>query len=251
MNRQEAKEILLLFRPGTADAQDPEMAQALTLAQQDPELGQWFQEHQAFQTAMQTRFRQIEVPATGKLALLSALQTESHQERKIVRPPFWRLPVWQWAAAAVVMLGLTLLLFWPGSRRPDHFADYQQMMVSKALRGYTMDWATSDMTQLRRQLAEAKAPAGYRLPPGVAGLQLTGGARLTWRTHPVSLVCFKRRDQRDVWLFVMKRSDVRDPPPVTPRLQRVDRLMTASWSQGDVTYVLAGPPEPGFPKEYF
>ena len=38
MNRDEAKIILLLYRPGTADAGDPEVAEALTLAKNDPEL---------------------------------------------------------------------------------------------------------------------------------------------------------------------------------------------------------------------
>ena len=32
MNRDEAKTILLLYRPGTADADDPEFAAALALA---------------------------------------------------------------------------------------------------------------------------------------------------------------------------------------------------------------------------
>ncbi len=40
MNRDEAKTILLRYRPGTADADDPEIATALALARQDPELTQ-------------------------------------------------------------------------------------------------------------------------------------------------------------------------------------------------------------------
>ena len=35
MNRDEAKTILLLYRPGTADAGDPEISAALALAKQD------------------------------------------------------------------------------------------------------------------------------------------------------------------------------------------------------------------------
>ena len=34
MNRDEAKNILLLYRPGTADAEDPQIAEALALAEQ-------------------------------------------------------------------------------------------------------------------------------------------------------------------------------------------------------------------------
>jgi hypothetical protein len=63
VNSAEAKAVLLLYRPGAADAADPPMTEALELARQDPELGRWFEEHRAFQKAMRAKFRQIEVPA--------------------------------------------------------------------------------------------------------------------------------------------------------------------------------------------
>ena len=70
MNSSEAKEVLLLYRPGTADAADPQIAEALELARRDPELGRWFEQHRAFQKAMRAKFRQIEVPAHLKTSLL-------------------------------------------------------------------------------------------------------------------------------------------------------------------------------------
>ena len=38
MNHDEARQILLLYRPGTADAEDPQIAEALALAKREPEL---------------------------------------------------------------------------------------------------------------------------------------------------------------------------------------------------------------------
>jgi len=49
MNHNEAKDILLLYRPGTADVADPQIAEALALAQRDAELARWFGEHCARQ----------------------------------------------------------------------------------------------------------------------------------------------------------------------------------------------------------
>jgi hypothetical protein len=85
---------------------------------------------------------------------------------------------------------------------------------------------------------------------GLERLQLTGGGRLTWRSNPVAMVCFDRGDKQMLFLFVMKRSAVKDPPPETPQLARVNQMVTASWSRGDNTYVLAGPEEADFLKKY-
>ena len=42
----------------------------------------------------------------------------------------------------------------------------------------------------------------------------------------------------------MKRSGVKDPPPETQRLGRVHRMVTASWTRGEDTYVLPDPKKP-------
>jgi len=53
-----------------------------------------------------------------------------------------------------------------------------------------------------------------------------------------------------LFLFVMKRSAVKDPPPKTPQLAKVRQMLVASWTLGDNTYVLAGPEEADFLKKY-
>ena len=70
MNSAEAREVLLLYRPGTADAADPQIAEALELMARDAELKRWFEQHRAFQKVMRAKFRQIEVPAGLKASLL-------------------------------------------------------------------------------------------------------------------------------------------------------------------------------------
>jgi len=246
VNRSEAKQVLLLYRPATADAADPQTAEALALARQDAELGRWFEQHRAFQKAMRAKFRQIEVPAHLRTSLLIRVAAPPQ-----VLPPrtWWRRPVWLSAALAVLLL-LGLAGLWLKPRVPDRFANYQARMVSQALREYRMDLVTQDMQQLRQFMAARGSPADYRLTQGLERLQLTGGGLLTWRSHPVSMVCFDRGDKQMLFLFVMKRSAVKDPPPETPQLARVRDMATASWSRGDNTYVLAGPKEADFAGKY-
>ena len=71
MNLNEAKTVLLLYRPGTADAEDPQVAEALALAKQSPELARWLAEHTARQASLRGQFRRIPVPAGLKEQILA------------------------------------------------------------------------------------------------------------------------------------------------------------------------------------
>jgi hypothetical protein len=238
MTALEARQILALYRPGTADARDLEVVEALALAQRDPALRQWLDQHCAVQQALRRKFRELPVSAVVKQTILA--------RRKIVQPPaWWRRPAWRAAAAGVMLLaGATAL--WLRPRPPDRFADFRARMVRTALREYRMDIVTNDMTQVRRFLAERQAPSDYELTPALEQLSLTGGGLLRWQNHPVSMVCFDRGDQQMLFLFVLHRGAVKDPPPARPRETQVNKLKTASWTQGDKTYVLAGPEDTDF-----
>jgi len=245
LNREEAKQILLLYRPGSPDAQDPLVIEAIQLADQDPELAQWFEQQQAFQAALQSKFRQIEVPTHLKSALLA--------RGKIVRPvTFWQQPAWMAAAAILLVLfGLAYVLLRP--QVPDRFANYRETMVNAAVRTYGMDVETNDLNQLRQFAAQKGAPADYQLTQGLERLQVKGGGLLRWRGNPVSMVCFDRGGNRMLFLFVLKRAALKDPPPAAgsdPELAQVDGLFTASWTSGADAYVLAGSDEPQFAEKY-
>lgn len=245
MTAAEAREILLLYRPGTSDGEDPQIIEAMDLARRDPELSKWFAQQQAFQIAMKARFREIPAPEHLKLALLA--------RQKVVHPPvFWRRPVWVAAAAIfAVLLGLAAFVTRPSV--PNRFGHYRETMVNAAVRMYGMDLQTNDMMQLRRFVGSHGAPDDYQLTGGLAQLQLKGGGLQRWRGNPVSMVCFDRGGGTMLFLFVMKQSAVKDPPPQSPQkavVAQVDGLMTASWSKGGDTYVLAGPGEPSFPEKY-
>ncbi len=242
MTTAQAKQVLVLYRPGGKDADDPDVAAALQQVNQDPELKAWFNDHCAFQAAVRGKFRQIEVPDT----LRSRLLAESH----IVRPPiWWRQPAWIAAAAAVVLLA-ALAGLWSRSQTSDGFADFRARMIRTALRQYRMDIVTNDLQEVRQFMANRGAPADYVIPAKLAALPLTGGGLLQWRNHPVSMVCFDRGDHQMLYLFVLDRSAVRDAPPVAPAVSRVSRLVTASWTRGGRAYLLAGPEEPNFAAKY-
>jgi len=243
MTLAEARKILMLYRPGTSDADDPEMVEALRLARENGELRAWFEQHRACQTVMRRKLREMDVPVELRDRLLAAGKT--------IRPTFRRRRAsWLAAAAAVaVLLAVAALMMRP--RVPDGFADYRSRMVRTVLREYRMDIATNDMSEVRRFLAAQGAPSDYVVPAGLAGLKLTGAGALRWRSNPVAMVCFDRGTNEMVFLFVMDRTAVRDSPPAIPQVARVNKLTTASWTRDGRTYVLAGQEEADFPRKYF
>lgn len=243
MTRAEARQVLLLHRPGVDDERDPEFQEALAWVQQDPGLRAWFEEHTACQRALRQRFRAVEPPPE--------LQARLRALTPARRRPFISWPLAGWAAAAALLvLGLWLSGVFRPRPVPDQFADFRARMVSTVLREYHMDIVTNGMGSVRAFLANRGAPADYVLPPGVERLALTGGGVLRWRGHPVSMVCFDRGDKEMLFLFVLERSALPDAPPGTPQLARVNKLLTASWTQDNRSYVLAGPEDAEFLRKY-
>jgi hypothetical protein len=236
VNKQRAKEILLLYRPGTADAQEPECADALECARQDPDLQRWFEERCAVHEAIRARFKQIAVPEGLKEQILS--------ERRVHTTPMWRRPVVLAAAAAIVLL-LGLAPLWLRPRAEDTFANYMIRMAGIALRGYDMAVVTNDLQQIHSYLAQRQAPADYVLPAGLGKVAATGCAIEKWQGAKVSMICFHTGKplppgaKSDLWLFVIDRALVKGAPAAgPPQFAKVNKLITATWAQGGKLYLL-------------
>lgn len=239
MNRDDAKKILLLYRPGTADAADPQIADALALAKSDAELARWFDDHCARQNLLRAKFRQIPVPAGLKEQIIS----EQAARKKIV---IWRRNLVFTAAAAAVVAALILVAFWfrpPASE--NTLAIFRNRMAGVALRGYAMDLTTNNAAQIRAYLKQHNAPANYVLPGSLQKVALTGCAVESWQGKRVSMICFRTGKQlppggqSDLWLFVVDRASIKNPPPAgPPQLARANQLITASWIQGGQLYLL-------------
>jgi hypothetical protein len=244
VNAHEAKTILMLYRPGTADAADPQIADALALAKQEPELARWLEDHCARQEALRAKFRQITVPAGLKEQIISESAaravTVSRQRRKTV---FAGMA----AMATIVMLLIVLSSSWlPHRQNEDNtLAIYQNQMVRIALNPYGMDLTTNDPAQIRAYLAQNKAPADYDLPPALQKATLTGCAVEGWQNVKVSMICFRTgrplppNQSSDLWLFVVDRASLRGAPENSqPRFAEVKGLITAVWARGDKVYLL-------------
>jgi hypothetical protein len=239
VNHDEAKNILLLYRHGTADADDPQVAEALALAERDRELKDWLVIHCAQQFVLRERFRQIAVPAGLKEQIIS----EQARQGKMI---FWRQEFSLAAAAAVILLfGVLAFFLFPKQETDGTLAVYENQMVGVALRGYGMDLMTNDPVPIRAYLAQNHAPADFILPVALKQAALAGCGVEGWQRTKVSMICFRTAKsvaaagQSDLWLFVVDRASVKGAPAdVAPQFSKVNRLITAAWTQDGKLYVL-------------
>ncbi|HEX3798971.1 MAG TPA: hypothetical protein VH413_09745 [Verrucomicrobiae bacterium] len=234
MDRCEAREILSLFRPGTKDAEDPKIAEALRYAQTDEELARWFAGHCSLYVTMRARLKEIPVPSDLQARIM---RIEAQQRGKIIDLRKWWLPLT--AAAMVALLGIISWMIFSQTRQ-DNFSDYRDRMAKLPQRGYAMTMFNTNLVEIHTYLLSHQCP-DYTLPKPLTILAGEGCATLAWRDRNVSMICLKDpASQHAVYLFAMDAAKVENAPASSqPEFRQVRDLMTASWTVGDKIYVLA------------
>ena len=240
MTDWQAKEILVLYRPGSAHANDPAFAEALACLQQSPELKEWFENHCAVQEAIRAKFKQIVVPEGLREQIISERKARMarHQRRRNA----------VLAGVAVLAVVGTIVTIWlrqeAALAREHSLAVFESRMISTVQRAYTMDLETNNLAVIRTYLASRQAIADWELPTRLEQTTCTGCGVLPWHEKPVSMICFSSDrlpgQKTDMFLFVVNSNDVRNAPAEgATEVAQVNRMFTASWTASGKTYVLA------------
>jgi hypothetical protein len=247
MTPEEAKRILALYRPGSADQDDPAFAEALDMADAgrqrngrasrlDPELSRWFREHCSAYLGMRGKFLEIQTPPAFKDQILA--EYKSH-----VTPIVSRRVAWAGAVAVLVMAALLTVFF---VRRAQYdFSRYRQLVVSKTRGLYSMDVQTNSLAAINTYLVERHAPGNFSLPPSLKTAEPVGCGIIPLHGKVAAMLCFRtgkplgQDELADLWLFVANENDVVHAPEGASRaIAQEDRMATAAWSQDGKLYVL-------------
>ncbi|HXD01259.1 MAG TPA: hypothetical protein VN048_18115 [Verrucomicrobiae bacterium] len=240
MDSRQAREILALYRPGSADAADPRMAEALDQVKLDPELAAWFQEHCAVYTAIRAKLKAVPVPPGLKREIIVG---RADHARIIPLPGPAKILL---AAAAVVLL--TTLVWFTFNTPPSEntFARFRDRMARSVQRSNVpyMKMYSTNQTDVLAYFTANQRPTDFALSKALQQLPAEGGSAFTWNNHPVEMLCLNAGtdasgQRNDLWVFVMDKKVVPDAPGASPQFFQVGNLMTASWTVGDKTYVLA------------
>jgi hypothetical protein len=238
VDSRQAREILSVYRPGSADAADPQMAEALDQVKLDPELAAWFHEHCAVYTAIRAKLKAVPVPPGLKRQIIVG---QADHARIIPLPAPAKILL---AAAAVVLL--TTIVWFTFNTRPSEntFARYRDHVARSVQRTTEyMKMYSTNQTDVLAYFVANQRPADFALSKTLQQLPAEGGSALTWNNHPVEMLCLNAGPatgpRNDLWVWVMDKNAVPDAPGASTQFRQVGNLMTASWSADDKIYVLA------------
>lgn len=237
MDNREAKFILNAYRPAGQDANDPRFAEAFEQARRDPGLERWFNESIAFDTAMTEKLRALEVPSDLRENILAGV--------KVSRPLRWSGSFTKWAiAAALISMAILGSLVWNESRKSSGLATWQNQaldVISSLVRNESsFDAQSHNADKLLAWLRANHAPAAQVLPHNLDKLQSIGCKTFSWNEMRISVICFVRPDGGLIHLITMNTSTESDREfNPQPRVVHEGRWATATWREGEMTYMLA------------
>ena len=246
MDRKEAQLILSGLRPGGLEANEPFFAEALALAEADPELQAWWQAQQEFDRRVSARLREVPAPNSLRQRCLLSPKIVSYY------PPQWQHRGLLAAAAAVAILCVAGT-WWHVTSNGDLAGNYssgesapvdsgaftEQVLSKLGTSGPLLAKFSTNQDDVKAWLKERKAPIG-QMPPKFAAMPPIGCQEYVIGGHTVSLVCFTMADGCVAHMFVVDKGALANPPASTgPQYDSMKGWNVASWSDGQMSYFLA------------
>ncbi len=243
MTIEEAKSILAAAHPDGSHPDDAEVAQALKLAETEPELAAWLAEESAFDSTFSKALESIEPPTDLKDKLL-ALEPASHepaQEDKVIPmpTPWWKSKGLLSAAATVAILfGFAAILLKPTQVQAEANLTHFHDSVANHFRSNPKLHVTSDdLDKIRSQLGEQGQPVPGELPPKVDALLELGYGTFDYQGHPVAYISM--HDDDAYHLYVVSQATFDQAPSIEqPQVVADSDLALMTWTDQGNLYVL-------------
>lgn len=231
MTSEEAKIVLHAYDPDVGASDDPRMTEALEQTRRDPELLAWFNQQRELDAAVRDKLQEVRVPTglAGKILAGRKPASQPRQKRYLIPMAL---------AASLAFLGLLGVLVMERFKPPiSEFAAMQADMAGFLVEFPKLDLATDQWPGILSWLTQKPALAGAEIPPGLRKFPGLGCREVKWRGRSLMLVCFAAQGEV-VHLFVLPAATLPDAPSdATPAFARVKGWSTASWRQGEISYL--------------
>lgn len=233
MTRDEAQFLLAARRPNGADDADPQMAEALALAQRDPELARWLAHETASDGAVSRQLTDVRPPPHLRERILAGRPVAQMPMASRRRRTFWL------AAAGLVLL-LALGGWWRQHSRPATLAAVQRELMTFLDEdwNHSFDLSHPEFATIRDWLGAQPTPVRFEVSGQLAAGRTYGCKTFRCQGRPVTMICFSpRNEQTVVHVFSLPCPALPDAPGETPQLARVGGYSTASWRRDGQLYV--------------
>lgn len=267
MNRDRIVEILETYRPGEGLEADPEVRQALDLAETDAELHSLRREIERFDDDMRHQLRSIPVPADLQAKILAAMKAHkvvAFPDAPAAERPMpvssnawmrWIHPAVFGAAAAIVILLALTFTFWqrpqavpapltlgsPHADNPALAAKAELMQTAHALYSSLRPaFKSSEGAEVVNYLRNQGATLPSILPGGTGWDQSFACDIVRINNTEVTIICFKAPDNsRSMHLFTFPRSAFPDLQLTErPQIHNNEAGCCATWGTEDNVHVL-------------
>lgn len=269
MQREEAKQLLELCRPGNEeDRQDPALAEAFALLETDAELQAWFDEQQAIDARISESINAIEPPADLKASILAGMRlhqahaTPEHTEaaeapeqanghtlpfspetaRQAQRKATWFSP---WIGIAALFAIMMVFFNLPKGPQPANdqalagLPPVLQFLSQEidSLKPSTFDKRDTDAGHLQTYLASMQAPAPQSIPDCLDKMATVGCVTYEYGNTKLSMICFKNGDVYH--LITADKATYPDALPTEPQTYECSDKAFKLWVDGDQVKILS------------
>ncbi|MEN9677771.1 MAG: hypothetical protein RIS76_3667 [Verrucomicrobiota bacterium] len=242
MDRELAKRILLTYRLGEAALPGSELAEALSLAEQDSELAVWLEDQLRRDRRIRSGLMTVAPPPGLRDAILRGRPQRNWRVRS------GPLRVLALAAALAMAAGAGFVLMrrpsggevaaGVGVANPAPAVSFREQMAALLAEGrYSLQAQSPSLAELRQAIRRKGGVDDAVVPGPLMALGGYGCQVLKWEGHHVTLLCFNSPQMGFVHLLVL------DAPPEAgigdqPALASVHGWNTAIWQRGGRTYLL-------------
>ena len=248
MNTEEAKLILAAVHDDADRASDPEIGQAFSLLEDNPELNDWLLRERAFDAAVSRKLASVEAPADLKATVMDLLggqvsrsNTPPHSRIRWFQPPVLA------AAAAIILIPLLAIQLFTGRANAKSFDTFRSDMVEFANSeiansNFKLDLEEQDLPKLYAWLNANNATYPVAIPDCIGCHESVGCKIIDWSEDRVTLICLRNGTKQVVHCFVIPRSEI-EKIPDEERIRAtlaVGDLETCGWTDQNNLYLLVG-----------
>lgn len=267
MEREEAKVILELCRPGSIDDQrDPVIAEALNLLETDAGLKAWFDEQQTLDARIGEALNNIQPPANLKASILAGMRAHSirsESDKAAIIPgshnkmddsttsqAWWRNP---WIGVAAVFALLFAIAAIPRDNSSGQFASSEGQTLQAGVPAMIQFLASeidtikndkrsfamrSDRPEsLQAYLASAGAPSPSKLPSPVRSKPSMGCFTLDYHGIKLGMICFK--EEQVTHLITAPKTACTSHITEEPTTYEMNGQAFKVWIEDDQVYIIS------------